>query len=70
MWTLIWAVAIMANPPQAIPYPEKFESKEQCETYGEEHRSRMEDWVRGNIRAPFEIPVRAVFQCAAEERPA
>jgi hypothetical protein len=73
MLKLIWTVAVMtAQGPavQDIPYAHKFETKAECEQYGDDNKDRMGDWVRGVIRTPFDFPVSVVWRCEAEDRPA
>jgi hypothetical protein len=71
-YALIWAV--MTIGPQGpvggnLPETTKFESKEACEKFGEEMIPRMQDWIRGAVRADWGHPVRVTFKCDAEGRP-
>jgi len=73
MIKLIWTVAFLNGfqpVAQEVPDIETFKTKEECQSYGDAHRGRMEDWARGNLRVHFSFPMSAVYRCEAEERKA
>lgn len=73
MLKLVWTVAIImqAGPAvQDVQEGQKFANKAACDEYASAHVDRMADWTRGVLRAPFEFPVKVVWRCEAEDRPA
>lgn len=73
MLKIIWTVAIVtAQGPMAqdVTDSPNFSTKEQCDAFGHNYVSRMEDWVRGALKAPWEFPVQVTWRCAEKERDA
>lgn len=63
---LVWAVATMsAQGPVATHVPEttRFETAEACQEFGVKMTPRLQDWVRGAVRADWDHEVRVTFRC-------
>lgn len=73
MLKIFWVVAIvtvqgpMVQEVADIP---TFSTKEQCDAFGHNMVSRMEDWVRGALKADWGFPVSVTWRCAEKERDA
>lgn len=72
-WALVWAV--MTIGPQGpvggnVPESTKFDSEKACIAFGERMAPRVQDWVRGALRAEWEHPVSVDFKCDVDGRPA
>ena len=73
MLKIFWTAAIVtAQGPmvQEVADTPTFSTKEQCGAFGENYVSRMEDWVRGALKAPWEFPVQVTWRRAEKERDA
>jgi hypothetical protein len=63
---LIWFFATMTRGgPVATRAPERtsFGNESDCAAFGKRMTPRMEDWVRGLVRADWDHPVGVRFQC-------
>lgn len=70
---LVWAVATMsAQGPVATHVPEttRFETVQACQEFGVKMTPRLQDWVRGAVRADWDHEVRVAFRCAEAGAPA
>lgn len=72
-YALIWAVLTIG--PQGpvggnIPENIKFDTQAACEEFGQKMTLRMQDWVRGVLKADWDHPVRVEFKCEAPGNPA
>lgn len=65
-------VTITANGLGGGTTPERqqFDGMAECAAFGALHITRMEDWVRGLLRADWTHPVRVAFDCAPVGDPA
>jgi hypothetical protein len=65
-WQLMW-FAVVATPqgPAGLRTPEStaFATETDCAAFGERTAPRMQDWVRGLIRADWSHEVRVAFKC-------
>jgi hypothetical protein len=65
-WRLVWfAITPTPQGPLAFktPEPTPFGSEADCAAYGERMTARMQDWVRGLVRAEWDHDVRVAFAC-------
>lgn len=72
-WALVWAV--MTIGPQGpiggnVPETTKFDSEKACEAFGKDMSPRMQDWIRGAMKAEWEHPVRVDYKCQPDGRDA
>jgi hypothetical protein len=67
-----WIVAHLPSGVRLLRSPEEFLFPDlpACEAFADAHLARVEDWTRGYLRAPWELPVTVGFECKAEEKPA
>lgn len=71
-YELIWFFATMTRGgPVATRAPERtpFGTETACTSFGKKMTPRMEDWVRGLIRADWDHPVGVRFQCSPAGSP-
>jgi hypothetical protein len=70
---LIWIVATFGPQgpvTQEIKDPTPTMAEKVCKEFGESHKTRMEDWVRGVLRAHWDHPVHVEYRCEADGKPA
>jgi hypothetical protein len=71
-WRLVWfAITPTPQGPLAFktPEPTPFGSKADCAAFGERMTARMQDWVRGLVRAEWDHDVRVAFACDVDGVP-
>jgi hypothetical protein len=65
-WQLSW-FAVLATPqgPLTLRAPEQvpFAAEADCNLFGRQMSPRMQDWVRGLVRADWDHDVRIAFRC-------
>jgi hypothetical protein len=71
-YELTWFFVTMTRAgPIATEAPERtpFVTEANCAAFGARMTPRMEDWVRGLVRADWEHPVGVRFRCAPAGKP-
>lgn len=72
-YILIWAVAASTINGSGIVRSieqQRFETQEECVTFGKTHMARMADWSRGYLGLDWHARILVVFRCEPEEKPA
>lgn len=64
MIELVWIIATLSRYG-TVSENTRFSTPAACESFGKETAPRMEDWVRGYLRADWQLPVKVTFQCVA-----
>ena len=73
MIKLVWtAAALTINGPIAgeIPETTKFKTRAECAAFGETMTPRLQDYVRGLLKADWDLDVKVIFRCEAAGDPA
>ena len=73
MFKIIFAVAFLSQSGAQyghVAEPTKFQTNEECMTFGREMTPRVADWVRGRIEAEWDVPVSVHFACEVDGNPA
>jgi hypothetical protein len=73
MIKLVWtAAALTINGPVAgeIPETPTFKDRATCVAFGERMTPRLQDYVRGLLKADWDLEVRVVFRCEPAGNPA
>lgn len=72
--TLAWAVAVRNKNKEVqttvLPESTKFPDKEACDAFGKTMIPRMEDWIRGVLKADWNFPVAVYYACKPSGDPA
>ncbi|MBI3129406.1 MAG: hypothetical protein HYZ11_17485 [Candidatus Tectomicrobia bacterium] len=71
MIALTWFVITMTaagvyNGP--IPETTQFNTLAECQSFGQRMTPRLQDWVRGMLRADWDHKVQVRFECRAGQR--
>lgn len=72
-YILVWMVATISQQGpvmQEIKDVTTPMAEAVCKDFGESHKSRMEDWVRGALHAHWDHPVHVEYRCEADGKPA
>ena len=73
MFKLVWVAIVLMNhgPTQgAIPESTKFKTEQECIEFGKTMTPRLQDWVRGMLKAEWDMPVGVSFSCERDGREA
>jgi hypothetical protein len=72
-YVLVWVIATFtAQGPvmTELKDPTPPMAEKVCKDFGEQYKSRMEDWVRGRIQVHWDHPVHVEYRCEPDGQPA